>query len=123
MVFVILASALLMLSNNNLRTGWGMVRPSESDLKADAFDVACKIVGSEYGLTPREVEILVPLSKGRNRTVIGDQLLLSPNTVKTHIRNIYQKTGVHSQQELIDLVEREAKPLSYEDDPAPTTAF
>ena len=123
MVFVILASALLMLSNNNLRTGWGMVRPSESDLRADAFDVACKIVGSEYGLTPREIEILMPLSKGRNRTVIGDQLLLSPNTVKTHIRNIYQKTGVHSQQELIDLVEREAKPLSYEDDPAPTTAF
>lgn len=123
MVFVILASALLMLSNNNLRTGWGMVRPSESDLRSDVFDVACKIIGSEYGLTPREIEILVPLSKGRNRSVIGDQLLLSPNTVKTHIRNIYQKTGIHSQQELIDLVEQEAKPLTYEDDPSPTTAF
>lgn len=28
------------------------------------------------------------------------------NTVKTHVANIYAKLGVHSQQELIDLVEQ-----------------
>lgn len=32
-------------------------------------------------------------------------LLVSVNTAKTHIRNIYAKLGVHSQQELIALVE------------------
>ena len=31
--------------------------------------------------------------------------MLSRNTVKTHVANIYGKLGVHSQQELIDLVE------------------
>jgi len=33
--------------------------------------------------------------------------VLSRNTVKTHVQNIYAKLGVHSQQELIDLVEAE----------------
>ena len=30
---------------------------------------------------------------------------ISHNTVKMHIRNVYAKLGVHSRQELIDLVE------------------
>jgi DNA-binding CsgD family transcriptional regulator len=30
---------------------------------------------------------------------------VSRNTVKTHVRNVYSKLDVHSQQELIDLVE------------------
>ena len=38
---------------------------------------------------------------------IRDMLVLSRNTVKTHVQNIYAKLGVHSQQELIDLVEAE----------------
>ena len=30
---------------------------------------------------------------------------MSYNTVKTHVQRVYRKLGVHSQQELIDLVE------------------
>jgi len=33
-----------------------------------------------------------------------EKLFISKNTVKTHVKNIYAKTGVHSQQELIDFV-------------------
>ncbi|EJU34325.1 transcriptional regulator, LuxR domain protein [Slackia sp. CM382] len=36
---------------------------------------------------------------------------MSRNTVKTHVANIYAKLGVHSQQELIDMVEN-AAPLN-----------
>lgn len=35
--------------------------------------------------------------------------MLSTPTVKSHIYNIYQKMGVHSHQELIDLVENGVK--------------
>ena len=35
----------------------------------------------------------------------SDELTLTRNTVKTYIKRIYGKLGVHSQQELIDLVE------------------
>ena len=40
-------------------------------------------------------------------SVIADILVVSKDTVKTHSRNIYQKLGIHSQQELIDSVESE----------------
>ncbi len=48
------------------------------------------------------------LARGHNGYHIRDELGLSNNTVKTHVQRIYCKLDVHSQQELIDLVEEEA---------------
>lgn len=48
------------------------------------------------------------LARGHNGYHIRDELGLSYNTVKTHVQRIYRKLDVHSQQELIDLVEGEA---------------
>ena len=39
---------------------------------------------------------------------IAEELVISENTVRTHVRHIYAKLDVHSHQELIDLVERQA---------------
>lgn len=58
------------------------------------------------GLTAREAEIFALLAQGRNGAYIQRQLGVSYNTVKTHVAHIYTKLGVHSHQELIDLVER-----------------
>lgn len=66
----------------------------------------CKKVVHDYGLTPREAEIVELLARGRNSQAIQEKLVVSRNTVKTHVKNIYLKLDVHSQQELIDLVER-----------------
>lgn len=70
----------------------------------DRYELRCQEVGKRYGLTAREIEILVMLAQGRNSKFIEDQLFVSYNTVKTHVKHIYMKTDVHSQQELIDLV-------------------
>ena len=61
-------------------------------------------MGERYGLTEREEEVLAQLARGRSATYIGEALYLSPNTVRGHIKKIYVKLGVHSKQELIDLV-------------------
>ena len=53
----------------------------------------------------RETEIFLMLAQGRSRPYIRDTLILSKNTVATHIRHIYEKMGIHSQQELIDLAQ------------------
>ena len=50
-------------------------------------------------------EVFGMLARGHNGYHIRDELTLSYNTVKTHVKRIYRKLDVHSQQELIDLVE------------------
>jgi DNA-binding CsgD family transcriptional regulator len=46
------------------------------------------------GLTPREVEILQLAAEGLNGPAIASRLVLSPATVRSHFRNIYEKLGV-----------------------------
>ena len=65
----------------------------------------CAAVGAEYGLTPREGEVFALLAQGRTVGVIREKLVISLNTARFHTKNIYVKLGVHSQQELIDVVE------------------
>lgn len=72
----------------------------------DAVAVACERIAREYQLSTREAEVCAYLARGRSQTYIRDALLLSKNTVSTHVRRLYAKLGVHSKQELIDLVER-----------------
>lgn len=71
-----------------------------------SFEESCEAVISDYKLTNREGDVLRLLAKGRSSTVIQEKLVLSRNTIKTHVRNIYNKLEIHSQQELIDLVEQ-----------------
>lgn len=52
-------------------------------------------------LTGRENEIVDLLLKGRTYKMIAEELYLSENTVKTHIKNIYSKLGIKSKTELI----------------------
>lgn len=61
----------------------------------------------EFGLTERERQVLVLLVKGRNAPFIQEALFISRNTVNSHIKHIYAKVGVHSKQELIDVLERD----------------
>ncbi len=43
------------------------------------------------------------LARGRSAAYIGDELGISANTVRGHVKSVYAKLGVHSKQELIDL--------------------
>lgn len=55
-------------------------------------------------LTKREMELLELLSKGYRYKEIADQLFISQDTVRTHIRNIYVKLHVNSKIEAINKV-------------------
>ena len=56
-----------------------------------------------YGLTSRESEILSLINKGLSNQEISDKVVISVSTVKKHIYNIYNKTGVSSRGQLISL--------------------
>ena len=55
-------------------------------------------------LTERENQIASLLLKGRTYKMIAEEMYLSENTVKTHIKNIYSKLNVQSKGELIKLI-------------------
>ena len=44
MVFVLLASSLVMCDRKNLQTGWGMVRPGDMEELPDSFERGCELV-------------------------------------------------------------------------------
>jgi DNA-binding CsgD family transcriptional regulator/uncharacterized protein (DUF486 family) len=75
-------------------------------LDAD-FDGCCQIIERRFGLTPRECDVFLLLAHGRNGRYIQEHLVISYNTVKTHVSHVYDKLGIHSQQDLINLVEEE----------------
>lgn len=59
-------------------------------------------IAERSGLTNREVDVLRLLAAGRNVPYIAESLCISENTVKSHVRHIYEKCGYHDRQELLD---------------------
>ncbi|MGH8928429.1 MAG: response regulator [Acidimicrobiia bacterium] len=57
-------------------------------------------------LTGREVEILQWIAEGRTSRQIGEQLFISENTVKNHVRNILDKLGMRSRHEAVRYAEQ-----------------
>ncbi len=55
----------------------------------------------ESPLTAKEKEIVVGLVDGLSYKMIGDRMNISVETVRFHIKNIYQKLHVHSKAEVI----------------------
>ena len=73
--------------------------------RAGRFKRKCAAVADTFLLSHKETEVLFLLAKGRNSAAIQEALYISAGTANTHMRHIYRKLDVHSQHELIDLVE------------------
>ena len=55
----------------------------------------------DYKLSDREIDILKSLVKGNSYKLIADELFISIDTVRTHIRHIYDKLHVNSKTEAV----------------------
>jgi len=74
---------------------------SDLDLQAER---SAALVGELYQLTRSETEIAVGLAQGNHIDDLVAQLGVSPNTVRSHLKNIFKKTGVASQSDLMRLM-------------------
>ena len=99
-------------------------RKTESDLLRKAeqvrFESGCERVGELYGLTQRERETFRMLALGVSAKQIAKRLVLSENTVKTHVRHIYQKLDIHSKSELEGVLRKASSSIEHEQDILPT---
>lgn len=68
------------------------------------FDAQCARIAEQAGFTPREREVFALVARGKTNAAVAEELVVSENTVKFHIKSIYQKLGIHSKAEVVALV-------------------
>ena len=66
------------------------------------IDEICAEVADEFKLSCREGEILVLIARGYTTNNIAERLVISPYTVNTHVRHIYEKMQIHKRSELLN---------------------
>ncbi len=106
LVFAILAIALVILCNTILTTEnfsklW---RTNDKEPSKLSFEQRCNVVFDRYGLSPRQREIAFMIACGHDSNYISEKLYISKGTINSHRMRIYKKLGVHSRQELLDLI-------------------
>ena len=75
------------------------------DILVEALrDLLCrdeaKATTKDYGLTPRELDIIAKIAGGRSNKEVGEEFSISERTVKHHLTNIFSKLGVSSRLQL-----------------------
>jgi DNA-binding NarL/FixJ family response regulator len=62
---------------------------------------------ADYSLTPHEIRLLKLLVEGHNYKTAAVELNVSVNTIRFHMRSIYDKLQVHSKSEAVAKVLRQ----------------
>ena len=62
----------------------------------------CAWAARAFDLTRREEDVLMLLASGRTASEVAGELVVSSNTVKTHIRNLYRKLGINRRGDLAE---------------------
>lgn len=82
--------------SQNILTKLGVESRGQAAALAATRPARIAVVPGIAELTPREREVLRALSAGLGRREIAEQLVVSPETVRTHIQRVLAKLGVHS---------------------------
>ncbi|MDE8702856.1 helix-turn-helix transcriptional regulator [Adlercreutzia equolifaciens] len=108
-VAMVLAATLILLSEKELASKWGVVildagglvekTPDEERREARVEELAAR-----HHLTPRETEILALVAQGKNGPAIRQDLFIAEGTFKAHMSHIYEKCGVANRKELVALL-------------------
>jgi len=102
-VIVVLFAYLFVLTDDDI-TSLTTEMP-EATVKHAPFKTLIDDLAQEYGLSPKETEVLQLVARGRSMPRIQEELYISRGTATTHLRHIYQKMDIHDKQDLLDLIE------------------
>lgn len=78
--------------------------PQQPETSELPYEDRISAIVATFALSKREREILELVGKGYNSPYIAAALVISENTTRTHLKNIYRKLGVGSRMEVVDLV-------------------
>ncbi|MEY8563069.1 helix-turn-helix transcriptional regulator [Eggerthellaceae bacterium 3-80] len=105
----VFAAALLLFSERDLTSRWGADFieggvGAAVTMRKQALTDRCAEVARTYKLSSREEEVLVLLAKRKTVGIIQRELVIANGTAKAHVRHVYRKLGIHTRQELFDLL-------------------
>lgn len=85
-------------------------RPEQDEATApgaeDALDAHLDKVSESFGLTIKESEVAALLVRGNSQKRIAELLGVSLSAVQARSKSLYRKLGIHSRQELVDMIGR-----------------
>ncbi len=55
---------------------------------------------TDFGLTPRQEEVTLLVVRGLSNREVAEQLFIAEQTVKDHLRDVFEKVGVRRRSEL-----------------------
>lgn len=68
----------------------------------DAMVRGCQRLRAQYGLTERESEVVLLVAQGYTQSYCAEALVVSLNTIRSHMKHIYTKLDIHSKDELLE---------------------
>jgi len=85
-----------------------IIRQAHAGKKRIPAEVAAHLAEhmGDDALTPREVEVLRHLAEGNRNKDIGEQLFISEETVKVHIKHIMEKLGASDRTQAVAIAVR-----------------
>ena len=106
-VAVIALVTALVLNKREVDERWGIAfmgkRPPE-ETERTRLARRCAAVAEQGHLTPREREVMELLAQGKSLSGVAGELIIAEGTAKAHTRHIYEKLGINTRQELLDLL-------------------
>ncbi len=107
---LVVACILVWLSEKTVTGDWGAAGVSleggaHLPTPRERFMNRCDELARDHGLTEREREIMALIAEGKTRKQIEQDLFLSENTVKTHVRHVHAKLGTKSKNDVMALFE------------------
>ena len=91
-------------------TGQSLISPSMASKLLSEFNNLAKAAQQKVlapRLTDRELQVLKLVAQGLSNREVAEQLFISENTVKNHVRNILEKLHLHSRMEAVVYAVRE----------------
>lgn len=105
-VYLLFVAALFLFKDKSLKGEEDLSLQAPESVEHDLHE-RCGSIARNHNFTPRETEIFFLLAQGYTIPAISEKLFVSENTVKSHVKSIYQKLDVHVRTELIELVNSE----------------
>ncbi len=81
--------------------GCSALSPAVARKVVQFFQTGMPAQQNDYHLTPKEKELLRHLTDGKSYKMIADAMLVTLETVKSHIKNVYRKLHVNCNAEAV----------------------